>query len=284
MPSALPSEARTVGSFFRLLEIDVGEGACHPDAFDRLRRGELHGVLVHNVYTPDVLEGVVKRLERHDPPFLKTWFPSEFRSWFFGRNLNLTHPDLPGYFDEARQFHEHLAALFPPALGITDYLAGVLARLDGGRPFRAPPGPSPGEQYMFATLRAHLEGGFIPPHCDNEQALRPSYRHLETLIEPHLLSFVLALTRPEAGGALEVYNARFDPLGASLMNDDRATGRPSLEGRESVSFRLAPGTMILADSGCYLHRVSPVAGPRKRWTVCSFMARSRGGDAMYCWG
>jgi hypothetical protein len=100
-----------------------------------------------------------------------------------------------------------------------------------------------------------------------------------------MLSFVLALTAADAGGALEVYDCRIDARAAELMNDDRGRGRrPDVASLPSVRFRLAPGTLIVLDSGRWLHRVSPVEGTRKRWTACSFLARSRAGDAVYCWG
>jgi len=286
MPNENPScpGARTVGAFFNLLEIDAQQATGHPDACDSLRRGEIHGVLVHRVYEPDVLTGVVERLERHDPRFLKTWFPKEFHSWFFGRNLNLAPDDLRDYFREAEEFHEHLRALFPPSLGVTDHLAGVLAHLDHDRPFVAAPGPEPGTRYMFSTIRAHLEGGYIPPHCDNEQAIRLSFRHLRTLVEPHMISFVLALTLPESGGALEVYNASPEPLAAPPLAGAPRPARPRMETLEAVGFRIPPGSMMILDSGHYLHQVSPVVGPRKRWTVCSFMALNRDKSAVYCWG
>jgi 2OG-Fe(II) oxygenase superfamily len=286
MPNEKPlyPGARIVGSFFQLLEIDATHAAGHPGACESLRQGDLHGVLVHRVYEPDVVNGVVERLERHDPPFLKTWFPKEFRSWFFGRNLNLAPDGLRDYFREADEFHEHLRALFPPSLGVTDHLADVLARLDHGRPFVAAPGPEPGSRYMFSTIRAHLEGGFIPPHCDNEQAIRPSFRHLRSLVEPHMISYVLALTLPEAGGALEMFDARPQPLAAPPMAGDLRPARPNLESVEAVSFRIPPGAVMILDSGHYLHQVSPVVGPRKRWTVCSFMALNHDKSAVYCWG
>jgi hypothetical protein len=277
-------EARALGSFLRLLEIDAADAARHPDAFDRIRSDELHGVIVHEVYSPGVLAGVVERLERHDPAFLQTRFPEPFRSWFYGRNLNLSHPDLPGYFSEADTFHAQLASLFPAGLGIAEHVARILAALDRGRPFLSAPGPHPDQRYMFTTLRAHLEGGFIPPHFDNEQALRPSYRHLRSLVELHMLSFVLALAQPEGGGALEVFDLRCEPQDASILSDDRVQAKPDVSAVDSVSFRLPAGTMIVLDSGRYLHRLTPVQGVRKRWTACSFMALSRARDAMYCWG
>jgi hypothetical protein len=269
--------------FYRVIEFDAAEAGSHSDAFDELRRDRLHAVIVHGVYSPETLAPVVERLERHDPPFLQTWFPEPFRSFFYGRNLNLAAPDLAGYFGEARDFSLHLRELFPAGLALERRVTSVLSAIDRGRRFGPPPGPRPGEAYMFTTLRAHLEGGYIPAHFDNEMALRPSYRHLMTLIEPRLFSFVLALTRPEAGGALEVFDFTGPPLGERPQNVD-GRARPDLSSVASVSFRLPPGSMIVMDSGRFLHRVTPVSGPIKRWTACSFMAESRSGDGSYCWG
>lgn len=272
-----------MATFPSLIEIDAAEARTLPDTFERLRNGDLQAIIVHGVYPPEVLSSVVQRLERHDPPFLQTWFPNKFRAWFFGRNLNLAEPGLPGYFDEAALFRAHLGALFPPGHGLEARVAGILSQLDGGREVMAPPGPGPGQRYMFTTLRAHLEGGYIPAHFDNEQALVPSFAHLRSLVELHMTSFVLTLQAADGGGALEVYDHRCEPADAFLIRGD-PRAKPLVEGLASASFRIPPGSMIVLDSGRYLHRVSPVQGARKRWTACSFMALSRERDAMYCWG
>ena len=282
-PGRCAGAATSLGGFLRTIELDAGATADHPDAFERMRAGELQAVIVHGVYPQAVLDGLVDCLERHDPPFLKTWFPEKFRSWFFGRNLNLSSPGLAGYFEEAAAFHAQLDALFP-APGITRHVGAILASLDRSRPFVAAPGPQAGQRYMFTTLRAHTQGGYIPAHFDNEQTLRPTYRHLHSIVELHMTSFVLALTTAEAGGALEVFDLHVDPQQARVLSDDRVTDKPDVSLLDSVSFRLPPGSLILLDSGRYLHRLTPVQGPRKRWTACSFMALSRNHEATYCWG
>ena len=276
--------AAALAGFLRTTELDAVDAAAHADAFERLRAGELQAIIVHGVYPPEVLEAVVARLERREPAFLQTWFPEKFRSWFYGRNLNLSDARLPGYFEEATRFHAQLELLFPPGLGIATHVGKLLARLDGGRPFVSAPGPLPGTQYMFTTLRAHAESGYLPAHFDNEQRLRASYRHLRTLVELNMMSFVLVLAQPEAGGALEVFDLCVEPQDARLLSDDRVSERPDVSLLESVSFSLPPGTLIVLDSGRYLHRLTPVQGARKRWTACSFMARARAGTATYCWG
>lgn len=275
---------RSLAGFLRLLELEPGDVAHHPEAFERLRAGELQAVIVHGVYSPQLLSALAERLERGEAPLLRTEFPAEFRSSFYGRNLNLASPDLERYFAEAALFHQQLAALLPAELGFTDYLARLLAALDHGRPFVAAPGPQPGQRYMFTTLREHREGGFIPAHFDNEQNFRPSYRHLKTRVEPHIVSFVLALTQAEDGGALEVFDLRCEPQDARFLNADGIENKPDPAHYDAVSFRLPAGSLIVLDSGRYLHRLTPVIGPRKRWTACSFMALSRAHDAMCCWG
>lgn len=277
------TEVKTVGGFLRLIEIEATDAIHHANAFDRIRAGDLQAVIVNAVYAPETLASVVARLERNEPAFLQTWFPEKFRSWFYGRNLNLAEPSLAGYFDEAAQFERQLEALFPAGEGIAERVAGVLAALDHGRPFVAAPGPRPGQRYMFTTLRAHQEAGYIPAHFDNEQALRPSYAHLRGQVDLHMLSFVLTLQMADSGGALQVYDLRCDPEDAVPISMDGAP-KPRLEGLASASFRIPPGAMIVLDSGRFLHRVAPVEGSRKRWTACSFMALSRQRDAMYCWG
>jgi len=283
-PANRNGQIQVLNGFLKMIETDAAECGRHADAFERLRRGELHAVIVHNVYEQGLLHGLVERLERRDPVFLQTWFPEKFHSWFYGRNLNLSHPGLDGYFDEAAQFHLQLEILLPGPLGVVRRVGSLLAQLDGGRPLRPAPGPFSGQHYMFTTLRAHQEGGYIPPHFDNEQTLRPTYRHLHEIVELHMTSFVLALTQAEDGGALEVFNLTEEPATARMLSDDRVSEKPDVSRLDSVRFRLPAGSMILLDSGRYLHRLTPVQGTRKRWTACSFMALSRNRDATYCWG
>jgi hypothetical protein len=283
-PGSCTGNAKRLNGFLEVMECEAGDCTRHADAFDRIRAGRLQALIVHGVYEPQQLVAVVDRLERHDPAFLQTWFPEKFRAWFYGRNLNLSGPDLAGYFAEAARFHAQLAELLPPPHDLLQRVGSLLAALDHGRPFQAAPGPHPGERYMFTTLRAHAEGGYIPPHFDNEQILRPAYRHLQDVVERHMTSFVLAFTRADGGGALEVFDLRMEPDEARLISDDRASARPDVSQLDSVAFRLPPGAMIILDSGRYLHRVTPVQGARKRWSACSFMSLSRQHDATYCWG
>jgi hypothetical protein len=230
------------------------------------------------------MQRIVERLERHDPPFLKTWFPEKFKSWFYGQNLNLMQTDPDTYFQQAEEFHQHMTDLFPAGQGIDSCVMKLLSRLDENRPYRAAPGPEPGQSYMLTTFRGHGEGGYITAHCDNEQSLRPAYEHLQTLVSSHMYSMVLLIGKPDDGGALEVFDYRVEPENARLLNDDSVTNKPILNQLSSVAFSLNAGDLIIVDSGRYLHRVTPVVGQKTRWTACSFMAHAKDRNAVYCWG
>ena len=55
-------------------------------------------------------------------------------------------------------------------------------------------------------------------------------------------------------------------------------------GLASVTFALPPGTLIVLDSGRWLHRLTPVQGSRTRWSACSFIACSRDERRQLAWG
>lgn len=270
--------------FFQLVDLEASEADACGTAIARLREGAVTGIIVRGVFMPEHMAGIVERLERHDPPFLKTWFPEKFRSWFYGQNLNLMQTDPETYFRQSLEFHHHMRELFPEPGGIEGRVMKLLSALDGKRPYRAAPGPEPDQSYMLTTFRGHGEGGYIAAHCDNEQAMRPAYEHLQTLVSSHMYSMVLLISQPESGGALEVFDYRVEPQDARLMSDDSVRQKPDITQLSSVKFSLNAGDMIIVDSGRYLHRVTPVEGSRTRWTACSFMAHARERNAVYCWG
>ena len=268
-------------SFFRTVAVSAAEAGQSPEILTRLRGREIDGVIVKQVYDRATCDAICAALEAGRHGLIKTEFPAKFAAFFYGVNLNLTHPDLEAYFAEAPRFRAGLSRLFPGDLDLERRVAGLLSALDGGRAYEAAPGPKPGSHYMFTTIRAHLTGGYIPAHFDDEQAARPSYRMLLPLIQLKLFSFVLAFSRADEGGALEIFNLH--PPKDGQRNAD-GMPKPDLEGVEKVSFRLDPGDMIVFNSGHHLHRVTPVVGARTRWTACSFMAESAKGDRVYCWG
>jgi hypothetical protein len=272
-----------MSDFFRTIVVDATGPGSETDAIRRMRREEFEGIFVRGVYSAEECALLRQRLEAADHALPRTSFPAPFRSHFLGMNLNLTAPDLSGYFDTEPMFREQLGGLFAGMTDLETRITGLLSTLDAGRRYRPAPGPSPGQRHMFTTLRQHLPGGFIPQHFDNEQETRESYREIMPQVVSDIFSFVLAFTRAEAGGALEVFNLRHGGRRFRMVDGAENASHLSVEGVESVAFRLAPGEMILFNSGRYLHRVTPVIGGTTRWTACSFMADGRDRDVL-CWG
>jgi len=282
-PLQEPAE-RPMPSFFRTIVVPAAEAEAGrwTDAIRRLRREELEGIILRGVYDASECARLCARLEAGRHGLVRTDFPPQMGAFFLGMNLNLTEPDLVAYFREAPGFRAGLRKLFSGSVDLEARLTGLLSSLDGGRRYLAAPGPE--ADHMFTTLRAHLPGGFIPAHFDNEQAFRQSYRLIIPHINMDLFSFVLAFSLAEAGGALEIFNLQHGGRRYRMADGADSASRLDLDGIESIEFRLEPGDMIMFNSGRYLHRVTPVTGATTRWTACSFMAESRSGEQVYCWG
>jgi len=272
------------------LDLPATEVARYPSAVTDLREGRLTAILLRGVYTADVMADATGRLEQATlgtgamADVRRTRFPEKFNGWFFGQNLNLLTESLADYFTEEPGFTRWLDALFPAGQGLAGRVLPLMAALDEGRPYRAAPGPEPGQHYHLTTIRGHGPGGYIPPHCDNEQALNPSYDHLLTLVRDDLFSMVLAFNTPLGGGVLEVYD-HVVPVSARVPIAQGSTAlRPDLSHCRSLLLPLAPGDLVIVDSGRHYHRVTPVEGGTTRWTACSFMSHALDRRAVYCWG
>lgn len=276
--------APVMPSFFRCLVIEASDAAGFPDVVRRLRREEVQGILVRGLYGAEECRRLVSRFEAGAGGLPRNDFPPLMHAYFLGMNLNLAPPDLDPYFCAVPEFRCGLRALFTGSVDLETRVAGLLSMLDEGRRYRAAPGPQPDADHMFTTIRAHLTGGFIPPHFDNEQRFRVTYRYITPQIGADLFSYVLTFSAAETGGELEVFDARQGGRSFRMADGAGDASRLDLAGVESARFRLNSGEMLVFNSGRYLHRVTPVVGATTRWTACSFMAESRADDQVYCWG
>ncbi len=110
-----------------------------PQLLTRLRRREIDGIVVKNVYDRATCEALRVALEagRHD--LIKTEFPAKFAAFFYGINLNLAHPDLKDYFAEAPRFRDGLSRLLPGELDLQRRITGLFAALDVRTNGQSPP-------------------------------------------------------------------------------------------------------------------------------------------------
>src|ERR1700722_8626922 len=155
--------------FFQTVTVTMAEVAQSPHLLARLRQGEIGGIVVKEVYDRQTCGALCAALEAGDHGLIRTDFPAKFAAFFYGINLNLTHPDLREYFAEAPKFRDGLERLLPGERGLQGTLTHLMSDLDQGTGYAPAPGPQPGSNYMFTTIRAHLPGGYIPAHFDDEQ-------------------------------------------------------------------------------------------------------------------
>jgi hypothetical protein len=85
-------------SFFRTVTVPATDAAQRADAIRCLRREEFEGILLRDVYNPTACADLCAKLEEGRHGLVRTNFPAPFHAFFFGMNLNLTPPDLTGYF------------------------------------------------------------------------------------------------------------------------------------------------------------------------------------------
>ena len=271
-------------SFLKTAYVVADDPSLLQNAMKRLRDGDLGAIIVRDVYPADALAKLPPQLARNAFDLVKTTFPPAFHAFFYGINLNLADPEMGAYFAAEPDFRSKLAGIDFCGADLQSRICAILSGLDQGLPYGAAPGPQDGQQHFFTTLRAHETGGYIPPHFDNEAAVRPTYRHIAALCDADIYSFVLCIDQAEAGGALEVYNVNSQTDARSFQNRDGDRVRPDLSQVEKTAIRLNPGEMVVLHSSRYLHGVSKVEGDRTRWTVCSFMALTKDGTQVFCWG
>lgn len=274
----------------RILDLEDTAWQEHSDCIRELRQGVWTAVVLRGLYSTSEMETITERLDQIDATNVspQNWtsmrFPESFRGWFLGENLNLLEDSLFDYFDREPMFSSNMQNLFTDIPGGTEQIFERLSKLDQGRRYLAAPGPDINTKYQFTTLRGHAQGGYIPIHCDNEQAWRPSYEHLLSQIQENLFSFVLMIGKPEGGGNLRIYNHRIPVGQRSTIDQARYAKTDQSFMNDYVEIDLKAGDLVLADSGSHPHEVTKVIGTKTRWTMCSFMAEAKGKHAVYCWG
>ena len=249
-------------------------------ALARIHAGKLAAVHFPAFEDAEALSRGVERFQEGSALDANPFSPV-FEAYAYGRILDMSDDVIDDYHRQAPL----IAAAIDDAFG-----AGLDGRLNRALGALAAPVPlavpvnAQGEGYAKATVRRYPVGGLIPPHCELEQLRKPTYADLRTRIsQTTLLSYLLVLRAPEAGGDLAVYDLSVDDPRVPEFYSDRRVMHSLREGFTHRLVSLAAGDLLVFDGGRHFHQILPVEGSRPRWTLGGFLAPSRDGQTWYRW-
>lgn len=250
---------------------------------ERVHSAEINGVIVQDALDPSFCARWVERLERNETPIEPTRFSRDFEAFSYGPCLDQSEGEgeITRYLERVAPFESSLRSQVTE-IDLLHRVKSLLAALNNGIELDRPTSAS-GQPYGLMTLRRIPPGGKIPPHCENEQLPRPSYRELLPQIDTtSLLSFYFTLQPADEGGELSVHDIGFDAIGSNREHG-RSKMSAVVDQTPSVRLSLKPGALILFDGGRQFHQVLPVRGHRNRWTLGGFLAPSRDGRRVLAW-
>ncbi len=253
-------------------------GPNDPDngLIDAIFDGSLSAVVRSGVASAERLAPVRSALDASEGPLQHPLLRAEVIA---GRLTSLGVPisrydGSDAFFDTGHAVESGLERVLP---GLRNTLWDAIARISGGRrpnPARARDGRSFGAY----NLRQVPAGGQIPMHAENHHVGWPGFQALvPQQLASTVVSFYLVAGAPEAGGELEVLEARAgEPEVRVLPNGMLEEARLASVARHTVS--LAAGDLVVFDGGRFVHRVLPVAGERTRVTIGGFLTRGEDGE------
>jgi len=266
-----------------IADVPAAEVGRHPGLLAEILSGARTAALVRGVYPAGAMAALAARLEARGGAFPETSFPPDFHAHFLGQCLDLADPALDDYFEIAARFERAAGEAFAAIGAYRARVAGVLSGLARGARVDVPLGPGD-RPYAAATIRWMEEGGFIPPHCEHEQARRPPYRHLRAVIRPDaVLSYYLMIQPPEGGGALCVSTLRWRDIDAARVVNGRSRVLDLVRARPHTELAPGAGDIVIVDGGSRFHWVAPCRGARLRWTIGGFVSPARAGGRLYTW-
>ncbi len=249
-------------------------------------------VILRGLLAPEACAAVAEEVEgrRDSLPWVLQDDPSAELSQVALLGCALTpygaHPDgppLPYYLDEADRFRALYAQLIAPRLDILPVVADVLSRAAAGRPVAEPTGPD-GRLFPPATLRRMPEGCGIPIHVGRWFQTTAGYAPLLPQVRRDFqLSWFVTLQRPDAGGALEVFDLAWGAADTPWFEPGRVDGEAVVATRRRLALDLSVGDLLLFNGGRWYHRVTPVEGPRPRFTFGGFCGLSTDGSRLLRW-
>lgn len=190
-------------------------------------------------------------------------------------------PTLDAYLGDADWYGK--AQLFEESFDAIAEIRRTLSRFSGGRSVELLETP---DHRSFApfTVRRLTEGKGIGLHHDLHLSLQMFAGVAPTLDTTTLVSYVVTLQGPEAGGELVVYDVSPDTPNPPKMPNGFSWDLSAVEARfGSTKVATRAGDLFLFASARCLHRVAPVAGARARVTMGGFLALSKSRDHVAYW-
>jgi hypothetical protein len=248
-----------------VLETDLEGASRHGDVLRTIFDRRLTAVIVRGAFSAMRMSTIIESLAQGNTgvPRMQPWY---FQGPLFGRPLAYSAPGLHLYLEDAERFRGASGALFGEGAPEGPILT-ALGALSGERPVRRPLGHD-GRPYLGATIRVLEPFDRLPPHFENESFQSPTMEALGPLVEKEtMMSYLVQMAEPEAGGELWVYAEGLE-------------GRGAEPGR---AIALGAGDLVVFDAGRYRHEVTPVRGSKARWTMGGFLAFSRDHRLTYVW-
>jgi hypothetical protein len=274
------ARARTA-SFLRLRTCDHASLPAE-DLLGAMHARRLDGLVVRGVFTAAEMDRVVERLETRTPGAARCALSDDDTAYSLGRML-LMSSSVERYLEQVDELEAYVRSLFEGLPDFRERVWHLLSTLCAER--LATPTDAEGRPYAFAAVRCVPPGAELPTHCEKEQQNKPVYGAMNAKLDDvTLLSYYVALSPADAASRLVVYDLRVDGALPRLTREKKETVRRAIEARYPYQpIAVEQGDLVLFDGGRFYHRVTPVQGPRPRWTLGGFLGFSSDARQVYVW-
>lgn len=190
---------------------------------------------------------------------------------------------LDAYLESASSHRADANQAFVAGFDPVRTIERVLGQFAGGRPVELPRAAD-GRPYAPFTLRRLADGKQIGLHHDYHYPL-DLYKELAPLVDTRtLVSWVVTLRKPGAGGELFVYGVTPDTPNAPKMPNGFQWDLEKIEQQfDSATYTMEVGDLFLLASGRCLHRVNRIAGAQSRVTMGGFLALTNDRTRVLYW-
>lgn len=169
---------------------------------------------------------------------------------------------------------------------ILNRLLSSLSHMENGKKAKAVSDQLPGTFRIISPEHCHID-----LHCGNQFLHRfpEFYQELGTGVDVQdQLSFFTLINKPDDGGKLAIYNAKWSDFDdCDLKNQTllqrNLSGAVSVDNFEVCMPEINPGDLLIFQGGQYWHKVIEVYGKAQRITFGGFIGKDKLDDAVVIW-